>query len=153
MTAAAGSIKTALESTITEPTAKTMQVPAGGGAAAPAAAEEPNTIMSTVVRGLLMYFAFSIFLKRSPEAETSGGATAVAGGDGVIEGEGAGSGEQVVAPKQGGTQGTNKPYSNLFKLGQEMDLDVFLSGSEDDYDFADKIWSEQSIFYDWQDVR
>lgn len=117
-----------------------MQVQAGNEAAA--AAEEPNTLMSTIVRGLLMYFVFSMFLKRGDPAD------ATQPTDGAIDSsaDGANAEQQLAQPGK-----KSKPYSNFFDLGQEMNLFVFLSSSEDDYAVEDQIWQEESIFYDWQE--
>jgi hypothetical protein len=127
-----------------------------GGMAEPAEpAEEQSSVASTIFRSLIIYFIFSSFMNKqaSQGADNSGGDPHQAqqqlkGQDGAVAGTGAGADVVVM-----GEDARLPPYTNLMRLGQEVNLWVYLSVSESDYSEEDLVWSEKSIYYDWEEVN
>jgi hypothetical protein len=97
------------------------------------AADGGGNVMSTVFRTLVIYFVFSSFMKKAPQEAKDD--------KGTVRGVDDTAGQQQALP----------PFSNMFRLGQEMDLRIFLSESEGSFVQDDLVWSEDSIFFDWQE--
>jgi len=133
---------------------------AGGRAAAEQPADEEDkagsNMFNTLFRALMIYFVFTTFLKKPKAAESvlvpspspaAAGARAVDGGDGAAVPAGLGK-AAAKAPVAG------PPYTNLLRMGQELELRVYLSEWDDRCDFADKaalVWQESELLYNWQE--
>lgn len=114
----------------------------------PPADEEQGNLMSTVFRSLIIYFIFSSFMSNksadqraaAPPVNTPEAQQQALGGDS----------SSVGLPKD---DGRLPPYSNLMKLGQEVNLHVYLSTSESEFSEDDLVWQEESVYYDWKEIN
>ena len=106
--------------------------------AAPAApAEEQGSVAATIFRSLVIYFIFSSFIGRqTPQTEQ-------ASQQASRSGQAPASQDAPQLP----------PFTNLARLGQEFNLWVYLSASDDEWAEEDLVWQEESIYYDWKDIN
>ena len=108
--------------------------------------EEQSSVGSTIFRSLIIYFMFSTFMSKQHGVEDGSPAQQqqLQGQDGAAaSGDVARLDEDALLP----------PYSNLLKLGQEVNLWVYLSMSETEYSEENLVWAEESIYYNWEEIN
>ena len=106
--------------------------------AAPAAPEEQGSVAATIFRSLVIYFIFSSFIGRqTPQTTEQASQQASRSGQAPASQD---------APQL-------PPFTNLARLGQEFNLWVYLSASDDEWAEEDLVWQEESIYYDWKDIN